>query len=105
MLPDKKDIGLTLIGLRHGAAEISLPVLDVCLLIKDLDEVKVAVVRLLELVERELEVDLLLLLGADDPGAVQRHAVTRGVAHVLGRDVGAPWNRLSLFLFELYDEI
>ena len=82
-LPDKKDIGLTLIRLSHGATEVSLPVLDVCLLIKDLDEVKVAVVRLLELVERELEVDLLLLLGADDPGAVHRRAPPPRMAQVL----------------------
>ena len=74
------------------------PVLHIRLAVKHLDKVVVAVVGHLELVLRELEVDLLVLLGADDPGAVQRNAVTRGVAHVLGRDVGAPWNRLSLFL-------
>ena len=36
--------------------------LNVRLLVKDLDEVEVAVVGLLQLVQRELEVDLLLLL-------------------------------------------
>ena len=70
VLPDKQDIGVTLIGLGHGATEVPLPVLNVRLLVKDLDEVEVAVVGLLQLVQRELEVDLLLLLGADDPGAV-----------------------------------
>ena len=103
--PDIEDVCLADIAIRHGAAEVVFPVLHIRLAVKHLDEVVVAVVGHLELVLRELEVDLLVLLGADDPGAVQRHAVTRGVAHVLGRDVGAPWNRLSLFLFELYDEI
>ena len=36
--------------------------LYVSLLVEDLDEVEVAVVGLLQLVQRELEVDLLLLL-------------------------------------------
>ena len=56
---------------------------------KHLDEVVVAVVGHLELVLSELEVDLLVLLGADYPGAVQRHAVGGGVRPVLLRDVGA----------------
>ena len=65
------------------------PVLHVRVAVKHLDEVVVAVVGHLELVLGELEVDLLVLLGADDPGAVQRHAVGGGVRPVLLRDVGA----------------
>ena len=63
--------------------------LHVRVAVKHLDEVVVAVVGHLELVLSELEVDLLVLLGADDPGAVQRHAVGGGVRPVLLRDVGA----------------
>ena len=65
------------------------PVLNVRVAVKHLDEVVIAVVGHLELVLGELEVDLLVLLGADDPGAVQRHAVGGGVRPVLLRDVGA----------------
>ena len=65
------------------------PVLHVGIAVKHLNEVVVAVVGHLELVLGELEVDLLVLLGADDPGAVQRHAVGGGVRPVLLRDVGA----------------
>ena len=61
-IPDEKYISLALIGLGHRATEVSLSVLNVRLLVKDLDEVEVAVVGLLQLVQRELEVDLLLLL-------------------------------------------
>ena len=63
--------------------------LHVRVAVKHLDEVVVAVVGHLELVLSELEVDLLVLLGADYPGAVQRHAVGGGVRPVLLRDVGA----------------
>ena len=63
--------------------------LHVRVAVKHLDEVVIAVVGHLELVLGELEVDLLVLLGADDPGAVQRHAVGGGVRPVLLRDVGA----------------
>ena len=63
--------------------------LHVCFSVKHLDEVVVAVVGHLQLILGELEVDLLVLLGADDPGAVQGHAVAGGMRHVLLGDVGA----------------
>ena len=63
--------------------------LHVCFSVKNLDEVVIAVVGHLQLILGELEVDLLVLLGADDPGAVQWHAVAGGMRHVLLGDVGA----------------
>ena len=66
-----------------------LHVLHLGVAVEHLDEVVVAVVGHLQLVVGELEVDLLVLLGADDPGAVQRHAVGGGVRPVLLRNVGA----------------
>ena len=62
--------------------------LDVCVAVKHLDEVVVAVVGHLELVLGELEVNFLIFLGSDDPGTVQRHAMGAGVRPVLLRDVG-----------------
>ena len=87
--PHVEDVRLTDVVVRHGATEILLPVLDIGFTVKYLDEVVVAVIGHLQLVLGELEVDLLVLLGADDPGAVQRHAVAGGVRHVLLGDVGA----------------
>ena len=46
------------------------PMLHVCFSVKHLDEVVVAVVGHLQLVVGELEVDLLALLGSDDPSTV-----------------------------------
>lgn len=63
--------------------------LDVSVAVEHLDEVVVTVVGHLELVLGELEVDLLVFLRSDDPGAVQRHAMGAGVRPVLLRDVGA----------------
>ena len=83
VLPDKQNIGFTLIGLGHGATEVPLSVFNVRLLVKDLDEVEVAVVGLLQLIQWELEVDLLLLLGANDPGAVNGGAPLPRVIQML----------------------
>ena len=69
--------------------------LDVSFLIKYLDEVEVAVVWLLETVLGELDVDLLALLGPDDPGAVERSPPLLGVTLLLLRDVGRAWNRTT----------
>ena len=88
--PDVQHICLADVVVGYGAAEVVLAVLHVGLAVEHLDEVVVAVVGHLELVLGELEVDLLALLGPDDPGAVDGHAVLRGVAHVLLRDVGRP---------------
>ena len=56
---------------------------DVSFLVKYLDEVEVAVVGFLETVLGELDVDLLPLLGPDDPGAVEGGAPLLGVGHLL----------------------
>ena len=69
--PDVQHICLADIVVGHGAAEVVLAMLHVGLAIEHLDEVVVAVVGHLELILGELEVDLLPLLGPDDPGAVQ----------------------------------
>ena len=87
--PDVQHICLADIVVGHGAAEVVLAMLHVGLAIEHLDEVVVAVVGHLQLILGELEVDLLVLLGADDPGAVQGHAVAGGMRHVLLGDVGA----------------
>ena len=65
-----------------------LHILDLCVTVKHLDEVIVAVVGHLELVVGELEVDLLTLLSTYDPGAVQGNPVGLGVVDVLLRYVG-----------------
>ena len=52
--PNVKDVTSALQGLSHGAAEVLDPVLNVRLPVKDLDEVEVAVVGLLQLVGGEL---------------------------------------------------
>ena len=89
VLPDVQDVRLTHVVVRHGATEVLLPVLDISFTIKDLDEVVVAIVRHLQVVFRELEVDVFPLLSSDDPGAVHRHGVRPGVVHLLAGDVGA----------------
>ena len=65
-----------------------LHVLHLGVAVKHLDEVVVAIVGHLELVVGELEVDLLPLLGTDDPGAVQGNPVGLGVVDMLLRYVG-----------------
>ena len=64
----------------------------VCFLIKYLDEVEVAVIGLLEAVLWELNVNLLPLLGPDDPGAVQGSPPLLGVGLLLLRYVGCAYN-------------
>ena len=95
-LPDEQDVRLAHVLVRPRATEILLPVFYVSFLIKYLDEVEVAVVRLLEAVLRELNVNLLPLLGPDDPGAVERGPPLLGVGLLLLRDVGRAWNGDSL---------
>ena len=62
----------------------------VSFLIKYLDEVEVAIIRLIETVLRELDVDLLALLGSDDPGAVQGSSPLLGVSLLLLGDICCP---------------
>ena len=64
---------------------------DIRFLVKYLDEVEVAVVGFIETVLWELDVDLLSLLGSDDPGAVERCSPLPGVGHLLSRDVRCSW--------------
>ena len=85
--PDVEDVRLTDVVVRHGATEILLPVLDIGFTVKYLDEVVVAVIGHLQVVFRELEVDVFPLLRPDDPGAVHGHRVGPGVVHLLAGDV------------------
>ena len=62
--------------------------LDVCLAVEYLYEVIVTIVGHLEVVFRELEVNMLPLLGPDDPGAVHGDVVSPGVIEVVRGDVG-----------------
>ena len=91
-LPDVQNIRNACVGLGHRAAEIPHPMLDIRLPVEDLDEVEVAVVWLFELVLLELDVDLLALLGPDDPGAVHRCAPTPRVLQLLAGYIRSPCN-------------
>ena len=90
-LPDEENISFTHVLVSHGATEILLPMFNVSFLVKYLDEVEVAVVGFLETVLWELDVDLLPLLGSDDPGAVEGRAPLLGVGHLLLGDVCCSW--------------
>ena len=92
LIPDEQNIRLTHVLVSHGPTEVLLPVLYVSFLIKDLDEVKVAVIGLLQAVLWELDVDLLPLLGPDNPGAVQRCPPLLGVGLLLLGNIGRAWN-------------
>ena len=88
-LPHVEDVCLTDVVISHRAAQVLLPVLDISFAVKYLNEVIIAVVGHLEVVFRELEVDVLPFLCPDDPGTVHRHGVGPGVVHLLAGDVGA----------------
>ena len=76
--------------------------LYICFAVKYLDEVVVAVVWHLQVVFRELEVDVLPFLCPDDPGTVHRHGVGPGVVHLLAGDVGASWKPIGEWLVGRY---
>ena len=100
-LPDVQNIRNACVGLGHRAAEIPNPMLDIRLPVEDLDEVEVTVVWLSELVLLELDVNLLALLGPDDPGAVHRCAPTPRVLQLLAGYIRSPCN-ISLTLLTTY---
>ena len=100
MLPDVEDVCLTDVIVRHGAAQVLLTMLDISFAVKYLNEVVVAVIGHLEVVFRELKVDVFPLLSPDDPGAVHRDGVGPGVVHLLAGDVGASYEVHGTTIFK-----
>ena len=81
--PYKKDVGLTFIGLSYRTTKVSLSMLHVGFFIKNLNEVEIAVIGLIELIMRKLKINCLSFFCPDDPGTVHWSSPFSGMTKML----------------------